>query len=221
MYLGCHTSYDVMKEFMILGCEFEGQYQFPVLPVYHLETTPIDSIDFDGSFKLKRDHRKTNVNFYIDDCKFVRLWNSPDKYLEHLKCFHSVCGLDFTLALGEEGFPFPLNIYNKYRSHALSWYLHMNGIPVIPNAQIADKENLEWCLDGLPKHSTLSVSTNGRVRAKEARMEFVEGFKRMVDRLEPNHVIIIGKIPDELNVDVDLINFKSRNQKMNERLGDK
>lgn len=30
-------------------------------------------------------------------------WNSPDKYLEHLKCFHSVCMPDFSIATGDRG----------------------------------------------------------------------------------------------------------------------
>ena len=40
----------------------------------------------------------------------------------------------------------------------------------------------------------------------------------MCDRLEPTQVIIVGKIPDELNTDVRIINFKTRNQKINEEM---
>lgn len=221
MYRELHTSMDVMKEFMIFGAEFEGKYDMPVLAPCRLDTEPLDSVDFDSSFKLRKDHRKTNINFYVDDCKFQRLWNNPDKYLEHLKCFHSVCGLDFTLGLGTDGMPFALNLYNKYRNQALSYYLQLNGINVIPNVQIGDMKSWDWCFDGIPKHSVLSCSTNGRIRSKDARIEFCDGFREMVERLEPTHVIVVGKIPDELQTNVHLINYKSRNQKMNERLGDK
>lgn len=48
-------------------------------------------------FTKIKGHRKLNVNFYIDDSKFQRLWNNPDKYMEHLKCFHSVCMPDLVL----------------------------------------------------------------------------------------------------------------------------
>ena len=40
----------------------------------------------------------------------------------------------------------------------------------------------------------------------------------MCDRLNPNKVIIVGRIPDELQTDVSIINFKTRNQKINERM---
>ncbi len=221
MYEGLHTAYDSMKEYMIQGSEFDGIYQIPMLPPCHFETEPIDSVDFDSSFKLKKEHRKTNINFFIDDCKFQRLWNNPDKYLEHLKCFHSVCSPDFSMCFGENGMPFALNLYNKYRNHALAWYMHMNGITIVPKAPVVGKEDREWCLDGLPKHSVIAVNTNGRVRAKADRLEFCEDFKYMAERLEPTHILIVGKVPDELNTTIPLISYKSRNQKMNERLGEK
>lgn len=39
----------------------------------------------------------------------------------------------------------------------------------------------------------------------------------MIDMLQPHTVLIVGKIPDELNTDVKIVNYKSRNQKVNER----
>lgn len=219
MYNMVHTSFDVMKEFLITGAELDGRYQIPMIPACHFDYMPEDSIDFEESFSRKiKNHRKLNVNFYVDDCKFTRLWNNPDKYIDHLSCFHSVTMPDFSISTGELGMPFALNIYNKYRNHALAWYLHMNDINVIPSVSIADKENYDWCFDGLPKNSVLSVCTNGRVRSKVARLELCEGFKEMCDRLEPTKVIIVGRVPDELNTDVPIINFMTRNQKINEQM---
>ena len=219
MYNNCHTAFDVMKEFLITGAELDGKYQMPMIPACSFDYLPEDSIDFEESFSRKiKKHRKMNVNFYIDDVKFNRLWNNPDKYLEHLKCFHSVTMPDFSISTGDRGMPFAMNIYNKYRNHALAWYLHMNDITVVPSVPIADKDSYDWCFDGLPKNSILSVCTNGRVRVKASRIEFCEGFKVMCDRLEPVHVIIVGKIPDELNTDVPITNYQSRNQRINESM---
>lgn len=218
MYNTVHTSFDTMKEFLITGAELDGKYQIPKIPAFQFETMPEDSVDFGESFSRKiKNHKKLNINFYIDDCKFQRMWNNPDKYLKHLKCFHSVIAPDFSISTGDRGMPFALNIYNKYRNHALAWYLHMNDIPVVPSVSIADKDSYEWCFDGLPRRSVLSVCTNGRVRSKAARMEFCEGFKVMCDQLEPTKVLLVGRVPDELNADVEIINFQTRNQKINEK----
>ena len=219
MYNNINTAFDVMKEFLIQGCELDGKYQIPMIPACNLDYLPEDSIDFEESFSRKiKNHRKLNVNFYIDDTKFTRFWNNPDKYLEHLKCFHSVTMPDFSISTGERGMPMPLNIYNKYRNHALSWYLYLNGIKVIPSVSIADSQNYDWCFDGLPKSSVLSVCTNGRIKAKASRIEFCEGFKVMCDKLEPIKVIIVGRVPDELKTDVEIVNYMTRNQRINNRM---
>ena len=219
MYNSVHTSFDVMKEFLITGCELTEKYQFPIIPQCTLDNIPEDSIDFEESFSRKiKNHRKLNVNFYIDDTKFTRFWNNPDKYLEHLKCFHSVTMPDFSISTGERGMPMPLNIYNKYRNHALAWYLYLNDITVVPSVPIADKDSYDWCFDGLPKSSVLSVCTNGRIKAKASRIEFCDGFKVMCDRLEPIKVIIVGRVPDELKTDVEIVNYMTRNQRINNRM---
>lgn len=219
MYNSVHTSFDVMKEFLITGCELTEKYQFPIIPQCTLDTMPEDSIDFEESFSRKiKNHRKLNVNFYIDDVKFNRIWNNPDKYLEHLRCFHSVTMPDFSISTGDRGMPFALNIYNKYRNHALAWYFHINDIKVIPSVPIADIDSYDWCFDGLPQNSILSVCTNGRVRAKASRIEFCDGFKYMCDKLHPTRVIIVGRIPDELKSDVPITNYQTRNQRINESM---
>ena len=219
MYNDIHTAFDVMKEFLIIGAELDGKYQIPILPPCNFDYYPEDSIDFEESFSRKiKNHRKLNVNFYIDDTKFTRLWNNPDKYLNHLRCFHSVTMPDFSISTGYRGMPFALNIFNKYRNHAIAWYLHMNDIAVIPSVPIADKDSYDWCFAGLPKHSILSVCTNGRVRAKASRLEFCDGFRAMCERLEPTRVIVVGRVPDELNTDIPITNFQTRNQRINERM---
>lgn len=44
-------------------------------------------------------------------------------------------------------------------------------------------------------------------------MEFCVGFKEMERRLKPLRVIIVGRIPEEL--ETEIINFETRNQKIN------
>lgn len=215
MYEGVHTDFDVMKEFLIQGAELD-RYGIPIMPPINI--APEETVDFSESFSRKiKNHKKLNVNFYISDAQFTRLWRNPDKYLWHLSCFHSVMSPDFSIALGKRGMPFALNLYNKYRNHALCWYMHTQGIKVIPSVSIGDRESWDWIFIGLPKHSTLSVCTNGRVRSKAARLEFCEGFYEMCRRLEPLRVVIVGRAPEELESQVEIINLKSRNQQINER----
>ena len=213
-YTRYSTANDVMKEFLIYGAELTD-LGFPRLP--EVQTTPSETVDFTESLSRRlKGHKRLNVNWYIDDEKFLRVWNAPDRYTDHLKCFESVCGLDFSI---NTQMPLVMQMWNKYRSMALDWYLTLNGITVIPNVNIIPYKGREWMLDGIPRHSTVCCSTNGRVRSKGAREEFCQGFYEMCERLEPTRVVVVGILPDELNSPVEIVNLKSRNQKVNENFG--
>lgn len=214
-----HTAYDVMREYMIEGAELDGAYQFPMMPRY-TGRPGADTVDFKDSFDRRiKNHRNLTVNFYIHDNEFEKIWNCPDKYIEHLKCFNSVIAPDFSMAVGEGGMPFAMNIWQKYRNHAIAHYLYMNGIRIIPNVNIPPEYCYDWIFDGIPKKSTVACCTNGRVKSKASRLEFCKGFQEMVRRLEPLRVIIVGRIPQELQTDIEIISFKSRNQKIKDREG--
>ena len=132
-----------------------------------------------------------------------------------LKCFHAVIMPDFIISVGKNGMPLVMCLWNKYRNHALAHYIILNDIPVIPNINILPEYCWDWCFDGLPEGSTVACWTNGRVKSKAARLEFCVGFKEMERRLKPLRVIIVGRIPEELETDTEIINFETRNQKIN------
>lgn len=208
-YTRYSTANDVMKEFLIYGAELTDM-GFPILPA--VRATPADTIDFRAGLNRSfKGHHGMNCNFYVDDEKFNSLWVSPDKYLDYLKLYQSVCGLDFSI---DTQMPLVMQYWNKYRSMALDWYLTLNGITVIPNVNIIPYEGREWLLDGLPKRSTVCCSTNGRLRYKGAQEEFCEGFYQMCERLEPTRVVIVGKIPETLDNKVEIINLENNSEKM-------
>lgn len=152
-----HTAYDVMKEFLITDAELVGQYGIPKIPKTFIHPGK-DTVDFAESFSRKiKNHRELDVNFYVNDVQFQRLWNQPDKYMEHLKCFHAVIMPDFSISVGKNGMPLAMCLWNKYRNHALAYYMILNDIPVIPNVNILPEYCWDWCFDGLPerKHSCL------------------------------------------------------------------
>lgn len=190
------TERDVMKESLIYGAELDGKYGFPVLPEFNI--IPTKTVDIHRSKKLVK-VKDLNCNFFCDDYALNPVWNNPDKYLEHLKCFGSVCGFDFTIDINS---PLALQIYNKYRNHVLSWYFANNGVKVIPKVDIIPHCS-DWIYGGLPHNSTLCCSTKGRAFNKSAKMEFSECFQEMESVLNPHRVIIVGtKIDFSHNCDI-------------------
>ena len=92
--------------------------------------------------------------FYVDDEKFTALWSSSDKYLDYLKLYQSVCGLDLSI---DTQMSLVMQYWNKYRSMTLDWYLTLQGITVVPSVNVIPYKGREWLLDGLPKHSTVKL----------------------------------------------------------------
>lgn len=214
-----HTAYDVMREYMITNAELDGEYDIPMMHRF-IDAPGENTIDFTGSFDRRlKNHKNLNVNFYIHDNEFEKIWSRPDKYIDHLKCFKSVIAPDFSMSVGIGGMPFAMNIWNKYRNHALSHYLYLNGVRIIPNVAIPPEYCYDWIFDGIPQNSIVACCTNGRIKAKASRLEFCKGFNEMVKRLKPLKVIIVGRIPQELETDVEIINFSTRNQQIKAKEG--
>lgn len=185
IYQNVSTQRDIMKETLIYGADITEGYGFPILKECNI--IPTKTVDFQRSKKLI-DVKKMNLHFFTNDYALNPIWNNPDKYLEHLKCFGSVCGFDFTIDVNS---PLALQIYNKYRNHVLSWYFANNGVKVIPKVDILP-DCSDWIYDGLPHNSTLCCSTHGRAYSRAAKQEFSDCFQEMESVLKPHRVIIVG-----------------------------
>ena len=101
------------------GIELAGAYDFPVvkgIKFKKLKSPELIGFNY-ATNPATEDKEKKIVHFFLPDYRFQQVWNNPDKYMDHLKCFHSVTMPDFSIATGNSGMPFALNIYNKYRNH--------------------------------------------------------------------------------------------------------
>ena len=137
------------------------------------------------------------VHFYINDFLFNRVWNNPTKYLQILKKYPGVFSPDFSLFRDT---PYPIQMFNHYRRQWCGVYWQANGITVIPNVRWSDEKSYEWCFDGVPKHSVISVSAIGSMKEPTARYLFYKGYEKALEVLEPKLVLLRApeKYQDEL-----------------------
>lgn len=147
------------------------------------------------------EHKDDYCHFFIDDYRFERLWDRPERYIEILKRYAGVIAPDFSTYTD---MPYPMQAWNVYRSRALAHYWQKCGINVIPNIQFSDPRSYEWFFDGLPYESTLASSTVGLLKREEWRNAFAEGMEEAIRRTRPKRLIIYGKaIPfDHMGVEV-------------------
>lgn len=193
MYDTINTKKDMLKEKYIFASELTGKYNFPQLPENNAYFDNLRAVPFNLAATEKYP-KNCLCHFFIDDEGFERVWNNADKYIPMLKNFKYVCTPDFSFY---NDMPLAMQIWQVYKNRALSWYLSLNGINIIPSVGWGFENTYDFCFDGLPKNSVLSVSTNGcfSTQGKEC---YRKGFAEMCRRLTPLKVLIVGR-----KIDVD------------------
>lgn len=168
----------------------DNWYGIPELPA--IDITGDKLLRF-CDFNQIEDHENYIAHFFYDDFKFINAWRQPDKYVDKLKKFKAVVSPDFSLYTD---FPRALQILSCYRRNWCGLYWHELGIPIIPDVVWGDEESYKFCFLGLPKHSTVAVSTVGVTNDDDwnnkADSLFVKGYNEMMNRLEPTTVILYG-----------------------------
>ena len=96
-----------------------------------------------------------------------------------------------------------MQIYNHWRKHQLGAYWQQLGLPVVPSISWADRDSYAWCFDGEPEGGTVAVSSVGAMKNRDARRMFVDGYREMLTRLQPERIIFFGSVPDECTGNIE------------------
>lgn len=169
----------------------EGRFDIPLLQP--CEFAPCDFVGFNFARSTKNASEK-GLHFFVDDYQFERVWRNPDSYTDLLSKFQIIMTPDFSLYTD---YPLPIQIYNHYRKHWLGAFWQSLGMQVIPTIAWSDEKSFDWCFDGTPTHSTVAVSSVGTQKSKHTQRLFLDGWHRMIERLQPETVIFYGNVPSE------------------------
>lgn len=129
------------------------------------------------------------AHFFLDDYRFERLWNRPELYIDQLLKYDGVIGPDFSTYTD---MPYPMQVWNKYRSMALTCYWQQCGVSVIPVLQWSDERSLEFMFDGMPYGGTFCVSTVGLGKDQEAKARFQNGIDAALQWLRMDTLLVYG-----------------------------
>jgi len=188
--------------------ETTGQYHIPVLQP--CEFIPCEFVGFNYA-KTAKNREAKGVHFFIDDYQFERVWRMPETYIDMLSQFQMVMTPDFSLYTD---YPKAIQIYNHYRKQWLGAYWQAMGLNVIPTIAWSDDESFDWCFDGVPKHAVVAVSSVGTQDNQKSKELFLNGWKQMLERLEPETVIFYGQVPQECKADI--VRVKAFSEKFRE-----
>ena len=85
-------------------------------------------------------------------------------------------------------------MFNHYRKQWCAAYWQEHGITVIPTVCWSTPESYEWCFEGVPKHSLISISTVGGFgNHQDNKASWMEGYEKCLEVLEPSSILLFGK----------------------------
>ena len=88
--------------------------------------------------------------------------------------------------------PYPMKLWNLYRSRALGNWWQREGLTVVPNVTWSGLDSLDYCFEGIPRGGTIFISTVGVTQDREARAIVEVGIREALRRIEPSRLLLLG-----------------------------
>lgn len=191
---------DVFGLWQIKGAELSGKYEIPI--IHGTSKIPDSLIPFTKCEKEKYTETKS-IHFFQLDENFLSCLESKNKLtkkLETLRKFQSVISPDYSIY---RDMPFAQQIYQVYKSRAVSNFLMQNGIKIIPNIRWGDEHTYDFVFEGIDKWGVVAVGVQGAYRNKENTKYFEQGFYKMINKLEPETILCYGNLSNALKAECE------------------
>lgn len=78
----------------------------------------------------------------------------------------------------------------------MAWLIENTNAIIIPNVRWSFPFSFDYCFDGIVKGSNIAIGIMGLIRNKGNHQMFLNGFKEMIDRIQPNSILIYGFVTE-------------------------
>ena len=188
---------------LVKGAMFDGLFQIPVIKAPDQFVIPKALCPF--SKREKVIENQFALCFYENDIEFADILRNPNEYVKEFKKYQAVISPDASLYWDA---PFAAQVVNKYRNHAIGYYLQKKGVYVIPNVRWGDERTYTTdyfpeplAFLGFEKHSIVSIGSYGLVKTVEEKKHFKAGLEAMIKYLEPSVVLVYGSMSKDVFTD--------------------
>ncbi|MCL2007371.1 MAG: DUF4417 domain-containing protein [Treponema sp.] len=180
-----------LQAYLVEGACRSKRWGFPMLQPCHI--IPEELIAFSKT-KGKENINKF-VHFYEEDDKILPFGRDPRKYFPRLSQFGGVISCDFSVY---RDMSFSLQISQTLWNRELTFWLQYRNISVIPNVRYSDEQSYEFCFEGIPKNSVISIGTHGCTNTKDDIFFHIKGLSETIRQLNPEAILFYGAVKNEL-----------------------
>ena len=186
---------DAHLAYLINGARRTIPEGYPVIEKWMVsKTIPKFMTQWDKRSEVSSNVGDVCMSFYCDDWNFTPVLDNPRNYVEKLKKYQSIIGMD---ASPYDNMPLVIQQNQIYVNLAITYYYGSKGIKVIPNVRLGSNETLN-CLAAYPKETIIGIGTNGFTKEKNNRKIFKNQVSVIVDTLRPTHILVYGPYYDEV-----------------------
>lgn len=186
------------------------QWQFPMPLVQRVDSITPPDLALPFSKVINSPDKNVAVVFYEPDMNFARVLHNPKRYVEPLRKFPCVAGLDFSQKIGMNAF---VNLSNSWWNKALTAYFQAQGVKMIPNVTWSVPSSYEYSFCGLPKDSVIAINCTGIKGNTAAMYLWQKGYREALKALNPSLILRYGdRMPNEdeaISIYYDNINLKN------------
>jgi hypothetical protein len=181
---------DVYLAYLIQGARRTQKEGYPIIePWMVTKEPPRDIIQWDKRSSVK-DKVNYAISFYCRDQYFSSLQCNPKKYIEEVKKYQCVVGLD---ASPFDNMPQVVQKSQIYDNLAITYYYGRQGIPVIPNVRVGSECTFD-SLEAYPINTLIAIGSNGFTHELFNRSIFTEQVSIIIELLRPIGIVVYGPV---------------------------
>ena len=185
---------DVYLAYLITDARRTKTDEFPMIEKWMVSSEPPGNIFQWDRRRDVVDPQRTGMSFYCNDPGFQPILNNPKNYVDKLKKYQCIVGLD---ASPYDNMPIVVQKSQIFLNLACTYYYGSMGIKVIPNIRIGDDRTFS-SLEAYPKHTLIAFGTNGFIKRTENRFLFASQVEKTINELEPSGICVYGAASDEI-----------------------
>lgn len=190
--------------FMRNNFESAGKWNIPLVKKQTLDTDDIKLIACsDVKSKDSDINKKKGVHFFVDDYRFSGIYNNPERSLKRYSQYKFLLTPDFSTYAD-------MNLWrqlgNVAKNRWVGAYWQSKGLTVIPTISWSDARSFEFCFDGVEQGGTVAV---GMIGCKRSRVGFMRGYNEMLERLQPEKIIVFGAPFPEMDGNIIAVDYLS------------
>lgn len=185
---------DVYLAYLIDGARRTKMDEYPIIEEWMVATEPPKEIIQWDRRQDVIDPKITAMCFYCNDAGFTPILGNPKAYVEKLRQYAMVVGVD---ASPYDNMPIVVQRSQIYLNLAITYYFGTQGIKIIPNVRLGDNRTLS-SLEAYPKHTLIAIGTHGFTKELENRYVFAKQVKEIVNYLEPSGICVYGPTRNEI-----------------------